>query len=729
MVSGRGWHRSLRTLVAAAVLLAVTACGRSAGPQARARVAAAAHASSPVAAGGTTGRPEPLAGTTAVSAGSAPTPAPRRTAGPASPGASAPPAVVTATRGAVLQPLAFATPASFSALQFINARDGWLGAAGQVGATTDGGGAWTWHPVPGITPGSLSFVNPRDGWLAGLDAACFAGLQRAGACQEVLLRTTDGGAVWTRQEALACAGCGTPRIQFTDAAHGWALAGCAAGGTIGLPCRELLRTTDGGGTWPPAPLPAGFRPTDFAFVSATVGWAVGVRCGPGAAGPGVCPTAALATTDGGRTWQSERLPGSLIGGADLTFANASDGWLVPSPAARCSMGGCWVPLDATTDGGRTWSQVASTYVRSGFQGQPQFVDAAVGFVPVSAGASTGKGGIARTTDGGRTWVSVGARRDWSIQAVSAVNATDVWAIGGGFLVRSTDGGRTFTPQLPAPRPTTGVDFVSPTVGFGVGTASDPGAVLSTTDGGRTWTRLATMPTTRAQLGAVQFVNTRDGWAAGTAAGAGSQRGGGPVLLATTDGGHRWTQRPAPQGTVMAMRFDASGRGRLVTSAFPGGSTPARLWRTTDGGRTWTRAGTVPTGSELMSFGFVRAGAAWALDFTGGAHPGFVLRGTAAAGGPWSPLASFPFGGGLIAAYPTGPASGWVVRSVHAAGSHVRHTELLHTVDGGSTWTRRLPAPFLDVVDMGFVNAADGWLLTPTALWSTRDGGGAWTQVA
>ncbi len=653
--------------------------------------------------------------------------------------AAVPGPTVTASRTATLRPLAHALPSAFSAVEFLNARDGWLGAAGRVGATTDGGLQWSWHRLKGVQVDSLSFANPRTGWLGGLTAGCQSLPTRAAGCADILARTTDGGRHWSIRKTTPCArspSCSGPTIHFTGPRHGWAIVDCSAGGAGGRPCRRVMTTTDGGAVWTTPALPSGFAATDLAVVSAQDVWLAGIRCGASAQGPGLCPTALEHTTNGGRTWSSPGLPGKLAGGGLLSFATAADGWLQPSPATYCTMGGCWVPLYGTTNGGRTWRRVPSSYQRTGFQGQPEFVSPTTGFIPIQAGAGNGVGGVARTTDGGRHWASVGRRRRWTIAALSAVDGSNVWAIGGmgvaplgtcggaGFLLHSTNGGRTWHQQLPAPRPQQAIDFLTTKAGFGLGLASDPGAVLHTVNGGRTWQPVAHLAATHAWLAHVSFVNDQVGWAAGWKALRGQAGCCHPLLLRTLDGGRTWQPAGHRSQTVMGLRFFTSRAGLLVSSANPGTGGPTALQTSTDGGRTWTRGAAVPSGQQLLGIDFASPSVGWAMDLRAarGSTPTLVLQRTSDGGRHWLPSATFPFGQGTASVFAGRHRSVWVAQPT-------RHgTSLLHNPGGGSRWRQwQLSLPGICAGDFGVRGAA--WLLTPTSLWRSTDGDARWTQVA
>ncbi len=87
--------------------------------------------------------------------------------------------------------------------------------------------------------------------------------------------------------------------------------------------------------------------------------------------------------------------------------------------------------------------------------------------------------------------------------------------------------------------------------------------------------------------------------------------------------------------------------------------------------------------------------------------------------------------------------GWLL-GVVPAGSRT-HLAVLHTIDGGATWSQR-PAPPVTLGAGGtansarirFADPADGWIAAPLArstgpfprvLWSTHDGGRSWHEVA
>jgi photosystem II stability/assembly factor-like uncharacterized protein len=323
---------------------------------------------------------------------------------------------------------------------------------------------------------------------------------------------------------------------------------------------------------------------------------------------------------------------------------------------------------------------------------PVFTGPATGFVagfaaPPATGALAAAR-IYRTGDGGAHWAAV-------------------WTAPPGLVL-------TFMGATPGPAPLLFAAGTDPARG-GAATGPPAPVLVTSGDGGATWTvvvpALPASPTApgtpaasplplAASLWPVlrfSFVSRADGFAwvdamdeqvtpAGTA----------PLVLATRDGGRRWSALSLPAGLA---GFDGALDFRSPEEGWVGGTTAAgcsRLWRTADGGQRWTSA----TGC----LGFrVRA-----IDFTDAAH-GFAGGGNRFHGNP-------PFE--ALLATSDGGAT-W------------------HTVDAGHGATGR---PFVELL---FSSAADGLALEGTAplmlqggfepadgtVLRTRDGGRTWTQVA
>ena len=85
------------------------------------------------------------------------------------------------------------------------------------------------------------------------------------------------------------------------------------------------------------------------------------------------------------------------------------------------------------------------------------------------------------------WTSETSGTASDLGAVSCVNSADAWASGAdGTLLRTTDGGSTWTrlaTPITADQFIQGVSFVSPTVGWAIGRAN---SIIKSTDGGVHW---------------------------------------------------------------------------------------------------------------------------------------------------------------------------------------------------------------------------------------------------
>jgi hypothetical protein len=189
------------------------------------------------------------------------------------------------------------------------------------------------------------------------------------------------------------------------------------------------------------------------------------------------------------------------------------------------------------------------------------------------------------------------------------------------ILATADGGAHWTTQLSGKLNLTSADFISAQDGWAVGTAS----LLATTDGGAHWTAL---PEPCPVIRSVHFTSPADGVAV-----AGGQNVGGadpetPVLggvvLATSDGGRTWHRLATPANAQTAC-FSDPRHGWLGANGL--------LYRTADGGRDWTAltsmAWALGSGQPAeMSVACANGGSAWALRVGPGAamsqdpHVGF-----------------------------------------------------------------------------------------------------------
>jgi photosystem II stability/assembly factor-like uncharacterized protein len=257
----------------------------------------------------------------------------------------------------------------------------------------------------------------------------------------VILKTTDGGQSWT-ETAPQFPGMQIPAlnsIHFISPETGWAVG--ADSGQYGI----VLKTTDGGSSWSATRLTQKQVPTTVAFVDPDNGWIGGATSTPGQEEGIGGPSSILATTDGGRSWQSQyNIPISIH---RLCFVDRTNGWA----------GGSKGTIYNTTDAGRTWD-TQRTEIELGdgpvdLRGEGvklfairglQFLDKDNGFAAATA-TETKAGRMLVTSNGGAAW-----RRQWMVQGggvrdVFFLTPNEGWALtdDSQYIYHTVDGGRTW----------------------------------------------------------------------------------------------------------------------------------------------------------------------------------------------------------------------------------------------------------------------------------------------
>jgi photosystem II stability/assembly factor-like uncharacterized protein len=151
-----------------------------------------------------------------------------------------------------------------------------------IARTTDGGSRWTAQVVPGASANGVACPTAR--------VCVVAAVAGVGAGHGEMLRTTNGGVTWFRQDLPA----GTPELLSVSCPS---ISDCMA---VGFG-NASWATTDGGRTWTKQPVPAGVA--DLRSVSCpTVSICEGVGESPDNT------AVALRTTDGGAMWSVQVVP-------------------------------------------------------------------------------------------------------------------------------------------------------------------------------------------------------------------------------------------------------------------------------------------------------------------------------------------------------------------------------------------------------------------------------------
>jgi photosystem II stability/assembly factor-like uncharacterized protein len=547
--------------------------------------------------------------------------------------------------------------------------------------TTDGGKTWRRQWSGSGTISSLVAIDRLHVWALGFGS--LVDLAPTAKTADRLLRSSNGGRTWTTTQVAG----DFREIAFSTRLTGWAIVGGVSDTTQGPGVLE--ETTDGGLRWHASTLKA--RVDSTCFASPNVGWA--------ASGSGV-----YRTLDRGRRWtRVEGGPNDAInpGWQATVRCRGSAAWLLWTGGGAAGSEGYRVAR--TLDLGAHWKTVLSQ-LDDALASLPR-IDAYAGpFTAVSSNAATflgwcpacgaGAWSSTRTSDG-RTFgrAPLDGLTGASLNAIAFPDAEHGWIAGaadGGFLLATHDGGRTWRRAYPsaALRPALDIAFVSPTVGFGLGVVGDSRTVLRSADGGSTWQSIGRLPADPILAEGeplLSFVDAQHGWAAVT--------GG---LLTTRDGGHTWSRVPnAPAGGVAfadALHGCAGSFGTLAAVTTDGGATwvaaaaPSGLVACAASlvDRRWATAARPFDPGNLLALGtIVGANDAWAIGALDADHLG--LAATTDSGATWTAYrwpAPPPDGTGGFAADTlvrvtfVSQTTGWLL---------TLFGRLYATSDGGATW--------------------------------------------
>ena len=484
----------------------------------------------------------------------------------------------------------------------------------------------------------------------------------------------------------------------------------------------IAHTTDGGATWTNQDPGTTATLYNVFFLSATQGWAVGDS------------GTILRTTDGGAHWTAQALASNDTF-ESVFFSDALNGWASgDTPIEYWDFADTMVDWRAsmwhTADGGQTWAPQtipASTMLLK----RVFFLNSKTGF---AAGLKrtgydvfnnpTALGAIYSTTDGGTTWNEIYATSDgFTFTSLYFTDASNGWVSGfphdsiydGPFVFHTADGGKTWQGQ-----PVDSVSvfdqvrdlrMVDANRGYFVGTAylGDGTLVNRTLDGGAHWTsvRMANTNPLAAEgywgvavtTDRVRIVGDRDVTAYST-------NPWGACTGFVVDCSELFTQADlSPHYIFHDVTFTDRNHGWAAgTRTFTPQIWGQEILATQDGGQTWTS------------------------QFEQGLSDG---------------LFSYQRLDGISFA---DAQNGWAVGSAElyksSSGSYSELGCILHTSDGGKTWTdqtKNISPSYADEFSaVQFLDAQNGWALATQLKYSgmtgtiqlahTTDGGNHWTLV-
>ena len=453
------------------------------------------------------------------------------------------------------------------------------------------------------------------------------------------------------------------------------------------------------------PQPAG-NLADVTFATATDVWAVG-------AGGTI-----LHSADGGLTWTAQQ-SGTFDNLSSVSFVDAQHGWVCADRPAGSFTSGPGLIL-ATSDGGTTWTDVTPAGLSQPLT-NVSFVDAEHGWVGASAGR------LLATSNGGTSWQTVHVDSASGKLDVDFVSTDRGWAwqAEGNGLWQTTNGGSSWALVHRFTRshiPSFGMDFTDARHGWAC-SEGDHSVLFTPADGGRRWRQVLSLP-------AAEFITALHGSDGATATVASSDFNdfyeslqqeslfsGFTSLRHTTNGGRSWSVSRMDYADAWPALAGSGQRWCAVGSAILTSENDAATWKSQSSGQHY-----------FLDQGIaVSANDLWAVD-----DAGALLHSTDGASWVEQPQPTRWSQTSSGVSFPTAQ-DGWLVGTNQSSADN---GVILHTTDGGTTWSpQSLSLDFtLDGVD--FVDADNGWAISDdssytgsgasTAIEHTTNGGNTWT---
>jgi photosystem II stability/assembly factor-like uncharacterized protein len=251
------------------------------------------------------------------------------------------------------------------------------------------------------------------------------------------------------------------------------------------------------------------------------------------------------------------------------------------------------------------------------------------------------------------------------------------------------------------------------VGFAVG---DDGHVWRTEDRGRNWALISETKVIGNRISAprqITFVDNEHGFLIDAFG-----------IWKTDNGGRIWIRSLSMVDTPSFKVWQPVSITCIDSSTCSVACTNGLTHRTEDGGRSWQTRRINSDEDELGNLVFVHPRLGWMLDKTVGS----IYR-SDDGGKAWQQKNFKNDDLFLRSIYFLDPSEGWTAGLQSKRGESGQRAILLHTLDGGTTWT---PIPVSQnerLYDrVHFTDALHGWLFAASNIYYTSDGGANWKLV-
>jgi photosystem II stability/assembly factor-like uncharacterized protein len=276
-----------------------------------------------------------------------------------------------------------------------------------------------------------------------------------------------------------------------------------------------------------------------------------------------------------------------------------------------------------------------------------------------------------------------------------INERVGWALTKESLYTTENGGKTWTKLASVGLQNfKALEFVSEQQGLAIrddwNSKKRSNTVLRTQDGGRSWREVLAVPT---PIYTIDFIDHRVGYVSGRWY----------PIHQTNDGGDTWRKTNGIEGLNYLYFLDKN----------EGWGFGGAIWHTNDGGKTWNQVVPYEQVSDLFSVRFIDKSTAWIL---GGQELWFT-----ADGATWHKYTKLPATEGPFAAIDfVSNQEGWIVSD---SGS------IIHTQDGGSAW-ETIAHSQIRFSCIRFNSPTRGWALDKNGeLFQTVNGGSKWEAVS